>query len=88
MCVFFFFNIYSWNWTSANSIAQENDIYHPESSHYSLLYQFNDEKKISYKSESAINVLAELNILRSDHKSVKLGKGQPHWVSLPLYLET
>lgn len=49
MCVFFFLNIYFWSWTSANSTTQENDIYHPESSHYSLLYQFNVEKK------SAIN---------------------------------
>lgn len=45
MCVFFFFSVYSWNWTSANSIAQENDIYHSENSHYSLLYQLSDEKK-------------------------------------------
>lgn len=64
MCVFFFFNKYSWNWTSANSTTQKNDIYHPESSHYSLLYQFNDEKKKkSYKSESLTNVLAELKIV-------------------------
>lgn len=45
VCLFFFLNIYFWSWTSANSTTQENDIYHPESSHYSLLYQFNVEKK-------------------------------------------
>lgn len=60
---FFFLNIYSQNWTSANSTTQENDIYHPKNSHYSLLYQFDDEKKISYKLESPINILAELKII-------------------------